>query len=115
MKMNRRGFLKIAFAAGAITAVPVTLTKSLERSAPVIYGDGVHDDTAGLQAAIYGDEFIARNECVSISGNIVHLAAGTYRVSKTLNLTRTTGHSLVGAGSRQTIVRYTGAGATVSA
>lgn len=83
--MNRRGFLKIVFTAAAVTALPITLTKALEKTAPVIYGDGIHDDTAGLNAAINGRDFIARNECVKVHGNRIWLAQGcTYRLTDSL-------------------------------
>ena len=86
--VNRRGFLKIAFGAAAVTAIPVVLTRALERRLPVIYGDGVHDDTEGLQAALDGREFICRDSCVTVYGTDVFMHGGNYRISQTLHVGR---------------------------
>lgn len=86
MGMDRRNFLKIAFTAAAVTAVPVALTKALEQTLPVIYADGAHDDWAGLQAAIDGRDFICASECVQVFMNRVSLFRGHFLISRTLRV-----------------------------
>jgi hypothetical protein len=86
VKMNRRSFLRVAFTATAVTAVPVTLAAALETRIPVIYGDGKHDDWEGLQAALDGREFACRDGCVRAHGRNVSIIGGTYRISKPLRL-----------------------------
>lgn len=50
---TRRSFLRGAVAAVAVS--PVAFAKPL----PVLVGDGIHDDTAALQAFVDGESFIA--------------------------------------------------------
>jgi hypothetical protein len=84
--VNRRSFLKIAFAVGVASALPISLTKDLEDSWPIVYGDGVHDDTAGLQAALRGENFIARNECVQVTEGCCFIHDGSFLISRTIDL-----------------------------
>ena len=84
--MNRRGFLKVVFSAAAASAVPIALNKALRSPTPVIYGDGIHDDTAGLQAAFNGQDFVCHKDLVSVSGDTVHLSGGTFLISKTIEV-----------------------------
>lgn len=85
--MNRRNFLKITIAAGVALATPIVLTRALERRLPVIYGDGIHDDAAGLQAALRGEDFISHDSCVRVMDGVVHINSGTYLIGETLDLT----------------------------
>lgn len=49
--LTRRGFLGTAIGAAVVAAAaPLPILPDL----PTLYGDGIHDDTAGLQAAIDG-------------------------------------------------------------
>lgn len=77
---TRRDFFKVMLAAGVATAVPALLADKL----PVIYGDGIHDDTDGLQAAFDCKEFLCRNDCVRVFDGRMHLNGGLYVVSRTL-------------------------------
>lgn len=95
--MNRRDFLRVTFGAAGVAAAPVVLTKALEKRVPVIYGDGIHDDTEGLQAALSGREFIARNECVWIENGAVRLANGRFILTETLQVPKDV--SLIGSGT----------------
>jgi hypothetical protein len=52
--MNRRSFLRGLFAAPAIIAVDRLMP--IKPWLPVIYGDGIHDDWAGLQALLNSED-----------------------------------------------------------
>jgi hypothetical protein len=114
---TRRGFLGAMLAAAAAPAfvkagvlmpvrkiiVPPTLT-----AAPlVLWGDGVTDDTAAMQAAIRGEPVINRNGSKVNQAGTIFLAGGTYRISQTIHLEkgrppvqvvggRLDGHSMLG-------------------
>lgn len=83
--MDRRNFLKLAFVGAAIAATPIALKEALASRLPMIYGDGEHDDWEGLQAALDGKQFIAREACVVKQGNTYHLRPGTYMSSHSLH------------------------------
>lgn len=87
--MDRRGFLRGLFAAPAIVAasslMPVS-AKLLLDLPPKLWGDGIHDDTAALQALLDGVR----------PGGSVNLN-GIYRVTRTLKMKP--GTSLVGGNS----------------
>lgn len=82
--MNRRGFLKITFSAGVAAAIPIAFDVIRTEDLPMIIGDGIHDDTAGLNAAIAGRPFIARDCCVTVARGFVHLAPISFRLSGTI-------------------------------
>ncbi len=65
---------------------------------PAAAGDGVHDDTAALQAAL--------NQISDASGapHVVYLPPGTYRITSTLTLTKIRGALLIGQGRGTRIV-----------
>ena len=65
---------------------------------PHAYGDGVHDDTAALQAGL---------NILPVGGygrKTLYLPAGTYRITKTLTLTKVNGASIIGQGQTTRIV-----------
>lgn len=78
--LNRRKFLGGMLAVSAAAIVPLTI-----ETYPRIVGDGVHDDTAGLQAAFNGQPFIADGFVVR-ECNTVYINSGTYRLTDTLVL-----------------------------
>lgn len=88
--ISRRIFLKIGFAAGIATAVPVGISLLDgrpvlgEHTLPIIMGDGIHDDTAGLQAALAGLPFIANHDCVQVISGTVTFRHGTFRMRTAL-------------------------------
>lgn len=86
--MNRRTFIRYLAAgtAVALAPVPLLLDDAIKQNLPIIYGDGVHDDTAGFHAAMSGKPFIARNGCVYVaysddnSVRQLRFAPGEYRL-----------------------------------
>lgn len=84
--MNRRHFLRLSIGAAAIAAVPIALKEAIRRQLPVIVGDGIHDDTAGLQAAINGEEFVCESGLVKMVDGGIYLDGGSYLISKTVTI-----------------------------
>ena len=68
----------------AAAVATVAVGKVTNLFLPRIVGDGIHDDTAGLQAAINGEEFVSE-KASCISPGRIYLGPGTYRISDTLN------------------------------
>ena len=66
---------------------------------PAAFGDGVHDDTAAIQAALNRLD----NTYVSTT-KTVYFPPGTYRITKTLTLTQNQGVMLVGHGRTTRLV-----------
>ena len=66
---------------------------------PAAFGDGVHDDTAAIQAALnrLDNNYISRTKTV-------YFPPGTYRISKTLTLKQNQGTMLVGNGHTTRLV-----------
>lgn len=66
---------------------------------PAAFGDGVHDDTAAIQAALnrLDNDYVSR-------AKTVYFPPGTYRITKTLSLTQNQGVMLVGHGRTTRIV-----------
>lgn len=82
MDVTRRSFLRGALALTAVTIAPAL---PVEASVPRIVGDGVHDDWAGLQAAIDGRPF----ECEGLvmqSPKVIEINGGRFSISKTLTV-----------------------------
>ena len=69
---------------------------------PMAVGDGVHDDTAAIQAALnrLDSGFVSQTKTV-------YFPPGTYRITKTLSLTKNQGAMLVGHG-RTTRILWAG-------
>lgn len=86
--MNRRIFLKFLAAGVAIAGTPIALKAAIRERLPIIYGDGIHDDSEGLQAAMNGLPFVARNDCVTVSYDrgrrTVHLSPGNFKLGTAL-------------------------------
>lgn len=82
--LNRRQFLRVAIVAGVAIAVPVKLTRALCSRLPLIMGDGIHDDAAGLNAAVNGKEFLAHEDCVVVTGKLIKFKTRTYRLNSPL-------------------------------
>ena len=87
-RMNRRGFFRLV--AGAALAPVVAKVGQAFPLPPILWGDGVHDDTAALQALIDGEivEFADRtiaDGCGWIE-DVLHLPKAIYRTSEALQL-----------------------------
>ena len=65
---------------------------------PAAYGDGVHDDTAAIQAGL---NIIAQG---NYGRKTLYLPAGTYQISKTLTMNNVLGTMVVGQGRTTRIV-----------
>lgn len=82
--ISRRSFLGGLLVLSAAIAVPAeALTLA---PAALIYGDGIHDDTDGLNALFRGEpvHFVNDNATVRSGGGMVYLSGGTYRISDTI-------------------------------
>ena len=86
--MNRRGFFKIAAGGAAVAFVGIETSEAL----PVFRGDGEHDDTEALQAAIDGQPFEDQSVnglAVDVNaGKLVLIGAGVIRLTDALYLGR---------------------------
>jgi len=84
--ISRRWFLKGALAVTAATVIPMQKVLAF---APKIYGDGIADDTEGLQALFDGKPVDILNDCVRVLTNDgVRLNGGVFRVTSTLSISR---------------------------
>jgi hypothetical protein len=82
---SRRSFLKgaLTLVAASVVAKPIAVLAQYPR----IVGDGVHDDTDGLQAAFDGEPFECDGMVVSICDH-VYVNNGCFRVTKPLLVRR---------------------------
>lgn len=82
---TRRGFFKLL--AGAALAPVASKAAALLPSIPVLYGDGVHDDTEAFQALLDGKviEFADAGmaEGAGWFGDVLNLPRGIFRVTST--------------------------------
>jgi len=68
-------------------------------------GDGLHDDTSAIQAAL--------NALKAAGGGTLYLSPGTYKTSATISLSSATGIAVKGTGSSASVVNQTNASADV--
>ena len=85
--MNRRRFIQVLFVAGLATVVPIRLSRALRTKLPMIYGDGLHDDAPGINAALRGQEFIANQECCEVIDGTVHLKNRPFALRGPIDMT----------------------------
>ena len=74
--MNRRGFLKTAALASAALALPALPAFAREEAPPVLWGDGVHDDTEAFQWYVDHARPIPRGRCYRLTRTIHVRAPG---------------------------------------
>lgn len=104
--MDRRDFL-IALGAGAGAAAGMAvsrLTGSWDKAfAPVLYGDGVHDDAPALNAWVRGERVWDAHNREWLTSRV--LEGGEYHVCSTIDLTQAgpggllRGNTFIGAGA----------------
>lgn len=75
--MDRRTFLRGLLTVAAVSIAPID---NLSVGLPKIVGDGIHDDTAGILAAINGKPFSADGLVVR-GQSAVQFGAGTFRMT----------------------------------
>jgi len=86
MRLSRRSFLGGILAVGgaALTVKPAAL---LTRSVPKIWGDCLHDDAPGINAALAGEDFeVAREGLVLRNGADILLRGGAFLVNDTITV-----------------------------
>lgn len=85
MQMNRRSFFKLTAGAAIASALPLPGV-----AAPIIYGDGIHDDTEALQALLDGKvvEFAdpAMADGAGWHGAKLRFPQGIFAISDTLRV-----------------------------
>ena len=86
MEVSRRSFLGGALALVAATQLP----GKAFASAPTLYGDGIHDDTAALNALLAGKPFrLAGNGVYAVNREgYIFLSGGMFRISNTIHVMR---------------------------
>lgn len=77
MDMNRRSFLRGLLTVTAVSMAPASV---LDAGLPRIVGDGIHDDTAGIQAAINGRPFVADGVVVRNQSRVT-FGPGSFRMT----------------------------------
>ncbi len=81
--MNRRSFLRGLAAPAIVAAGSLMPVRSIERFfLPTLYGDGVRDDTAAIQALIDGKPYIKNG--LIVDSNV--LSGGRFRLSNPIIL-----------------------------
>lgn len=85
MELSRRSFLGGALVLAVATQLPGA---ALARSeVPWLWGDGMHDDTAGLQAMLDGKPVYVvkdREVITAAEGQPISFSGGQYRISETI-------------------------------
>lgn len=94
--VSRRLFLGGALALSAATILSREVVAS--ETVPTLYGDGVHDDTAALQAMLDQRPVIIEGEAVRSEGTI-YLRSGIYLISRPLVITKD-GTAFIGDGGQ---------------
>lgn len=90
--MNRRGFLKTLGLAPAVILTPgllMPVRKLLSIPGYILYGDGIRDDTAALQAMIEGKDVLFNGlvyNAMRDFGNVVQFPTATFALTDTLRL-----------------------------
>lgn len=81
--LTRRSFLRGALTVAAVSIAPV---QAWTPNLPRIVGDGIHDDTLGLQAAFDGKPFLSDGVVVADGAETLWLRGGIYRLTKGLHI-----------------------------
>lgn len=81
IQLSRRGFIKGLVAATALATTAASLGVNLSRT-PVLYGDGVTDDTEALQALCDGRGIIRNNMLYVRAADRLEIVGGNYRTTR---------------------------------
>lgn len=83
VEVSRRWFMGGALGVAAAAVMPLGAAYDA-----VLYGDGIHDDTAALQALFDGRPVYVKNDGVVLKSNDGHISlkGGNYKISETLNI-----------------------------
>ena len=85
--LSRRCFLRGTIAVAAAVTMPMAAVSEMFR--PLLIGDGVHDDTAALQALLDGDPVDILNDGIRLlRSEGLELQGGVYRLTRTIVLRR---------------------------
>lgn len=88
VELSRRSFLGGSITVlAAVTFVPKPSIAGLFGNTPTIWGDGFHDDTAGIGALLRSEPVISPKELIGIESNggiIFH--HGTYLINQTIEI-----------------------------
>jgi hypothetical protein len=79
MLSTRRSFLKGVLALGVASTLPLP---SFGASLPIIYSDGIHDDTLGLNAMFAGEPFHVETEGIIAKNGVIR--SGNFIISAPL-------------------------------
>lgn len=82
--MNRRSFLRGSL---CVAGASVVVAKGIIPNVPRIVGDGIHDDTEGIQAALNGEPFLCDGSVISNATDL-WFDSGNFRLTKTLFVKR---------------------------
>lgn len=84
IETSRRSFLRGALIVAAASVLPAQAI-AFVAPVPVIVGDGIHDDWAGLQAAFDGNPFRCEKDFVRVGAHdAIHVDGGHFYISDTL-------------------------------
>lgn len=91
--LSRRGFLGGILALGAAPAIikAESLMKLYVPPKLILWGDGIHDDTRALQAAINGEEVIVKDmaSTILVTPKRIRIRDGNYLISDTVYINAT--------------------------
>lgn len=79
MDMNRRSFLRGALAVSALSIAPAIASAP---AVPKIVGDGIYDDTAGLEAALNRLPFECEGHVIADQGGLHFSNGAIFRTSR---------------------------------
>lgn len=86
MNLSRRSFLRGVLSVAAVSSVPLIRAMPVM---PIIYGDGIGDDTAGLQALFDGLPVDIRSDVIRLlAGEHPIISGGIFRLTDGLVVSR---------------------------
>jgi hypothetical protein len=89
--VNRRGFFRGVAGVAAAAMLPARALVALLPAIPILYGDGIHDDTAALNVWGRGGQ-VKRPDGTAVGAR---LEGGRFLVSSTINISRTDDFAII--------------------